>query len=292
MIFERLPRKMIPLSNSKSLTLHEGEMLSESSLRQIRRLRDELNTHRIYQAVQSLDDLRVFMAHHVYAVWDFMSLLKFLQQELAPLRQPWTPGTNTAVRRFINEIVLEEESDRGPSGPDGQSTYMSHFELYTQGMVEIGADPLPVTRFANLAAEQGIARALDTSTNVPRTAAAFMRTTFSLIDSSKPHVVGAAFAFGREQVIPEMFRSLLARIGIAESQASAFHYYLQRHIHLDEGQHGPLAMLMLEQLIGEDTERQMEAEQAALKAIQTRITFWDGVVEAIQSPHADRRLAS
>ncbi len=267
-------------------------MLPKSSLSRIRLLRDALNAHRVYQAVQDLDDLRAFMAHHVYAVWDFMSLLKFLQQELAPSRQPWAPGANTAVRRFINEIVLEEESDAGPSGPDGQSTYMSHFELYAQAMVEIGADPLPATRFVALAAEQSVPRALDLSTGVPRAAADYMRTTFSLNGSGKTHMVGAAFAFGREQVIPEMFRSLVAQMGIVESQAPTFHYYLQRHIHLDEGQHGPLAMLMLEQLIGGNASRQVEVEQAALQAIQARIAFWDGVVEAIQATRADRRLAS
>ncbi len=127
---------------------------------------------------------------------------------------------------------------------------------------------------------------------MPRAATAFMRTTFSLIGSGKPHMVGAAFAFGREQVIPEMFRSLLARMGIVESQAPTFHFYLQRHIHLDEGQHGPLAMLMLEQLIGGNASCQTEVEQAALQAIQARIAFWDGVVQDIQATRADRRLAS
>jgi len=200
-------------------------MLPESSLSRIRHLRDTLNRHPVYQAVQNLDDLRVFMAHHVYAVWDFMSLLKSLQQELAPSRQPWAVAANTAVRRFVNEIVLEEESDAGPPGADRQAAYLSHFELYTYAMAEIGVDPSPATRFANLAVEHGVTQALAISDGVPTPAAAFMRTTFSLIDSGKPHVVGAAFAFGREQIIPGMFRSLLKRMGTLESQAPAFDYY-------------------------------------------------------------------
>jgi len=263
-------------------------MLPESSLSRIRRLRSALNGHRVYQAVQDLDDLRVFMAHHVYAVWDFMSLLKALQQELAPSRQPWAAGSNTAVRRFINEIVLEEESDAGPPRPDGQTTYLSHFELYARAMAEVGADPSPATRFANLAVEHGVAGALAISGDVPPPAAAFMRTTFSFIGSSKPHMIGAAFAFGREQIIPEMFRSLLERVGIVESQAPTFDYYLKRHIHLDEGQHGPLSMLMLEQLMGGDGARQAEVEQAAVESIQARIALWDGVVEAISAGHPSR----
>lgn len=255
-------------------------------------LLEELDAHPVYRAVRTLGDARVFMAHHVYAVWDFMSLLKGLQAALAPARHPWAPTANAASRRFINEIVLEEESDLGPPVADGARTYASHFELYGEAMREIGADPEPAHRFAEHAARHGFASALAVFPDVPPPARQFMQTTFAFLATRKPHVVAAAFAFGREQVIPAMFRALLARMGVKQRRAPVFHYYLERHIHLDEGQHGPLALRMLEELIGDDATRRRETELAAVKAIRARIDLWDGVREAIAAAHRDRRLAS
>ena len=43
-------------------------------------LSEKLEEHALFSRIDSLDDLRFFMRYHVYAVWDFMSLLKKLQQ--------------------------------------------------------------------------------------------------------------------------------------------------------------------------------------------------------------------
>ena len=74
----------------------------------IKPLQDRLEEHPVYAKVQDLSGLRVFMQHHVFSVWDFMSLLKALQRELAPAETPWLPGRFSSAQRFINEIVLEE----------------------------------------------------------------------------------------------------------------------------------------------------------------------------------------
>jgi Conserved hypothetical protein len=65
-----------------------------------------------------------------------MSLIKYLQYTIAPTLYPWTPKGEGDVRRFINELVLEEESDE--TNIPGE--YSSHFELYHRAMEEIGAD--------------------------------------------------------------------------------------------------------------------------------------------------------
>jgi hypothetical protein len=255
--------------------------MAELNLEHIRPLREELNQHPIYESLRSIDDLKVFMRHHVFAVWDFMSLLKYLQQHIAPARTPWMPLGDPALRHLINQLVLEEESDVAP-GADGAPVYGSHFEHYCAAMDEVGADSAIPRRFLDLVREHGIDKALY-SDLVPLPARYFSETTFCFIREDKPHAAAAALAMGREQVIPEMFRHFLREVHISELQAPSFHYYLKRHIHLDEDFHGPLSLRLLEALCGGDAGKIDEAETAAEEAICARIRFWDGVLEAIQA---------
>ena len=248
----------------------------------IESLRVKLEAHPIYAAVQTLDDLRVFMQHHVYSVWDFMSLIKYLQHQVAPARWPWTPGKDASVQRFINELVLEEETDVALPGHEGHT---SHFMLYLAAMREIGANADVPARFVEIAGEQGIAAAL-ASGLAPAPSAAFTRTTFDFIDSGKPHTVAAALALGREHVIPSMFRAFLSRMAVTEAQAPSFHYYLNRHVHLDEDFHAPLSLRLLAALVGDDAAKWREAEAAADAAVDARLHFWDGVLAALPSQHA------
>ncbi len=245
----------------------------------IQRLRGRLDAHPIYAALTSLDDLRVFMQHHVYSVWDFMSLIKYLQHQIAPARWPWTPHGDASVQRFINELVLEEETD---VVQQGQTGHTSHFMLYLAAMREIGADAETPLSFVEQVASLGLAAALQSGLP-PASSVAFMRTTFEFIDSDKPHTVAAALALGREHVISAMFRALLARMTVAAEQAPSFHYYLNRHVLLDEDFHAPLSLRLLEVLCGEDAGKWQEAEAAALHAVDARLQFWDSVMHALPS---------
>lgn len=248
----------------------------------IESLRARLESHPIYAAVHTLDDLRVFMQHHVYSVWDFMSLIKYLQHEVAPARWPWTPTIDASVVRFINELVLEEESDVALPGREGHT---SHFVLYLNAMREIGANADVPMQFVQSVAEQGVTEAL-ASGLIPAPSAAFTGTTFAFLSSGKPHTVAAALALGREHVIPSMFRAFLSRMAVSESQAPSFHYYLNRHVHLDEDFHAPLSLRLLAGLCESDPVRWREAEAAADVAVQARMQFWDGVLKALPSQHA------
>ncbi len=254
-----------------------------AELRDIAELKAQLETHPLYARVRTLDDLRGFMQHHAYAVWDFMSLLKFLQREIAPAHTPWLPAKNPdsmAMQRFINEIVLAEESDEGLPDADGKPTYISHFELYLGAMEEVGANTRPVRAFVRAVKKHGIETAL-LRKDIPEPARRFMHTTFDLLASGKPHVVAAAFALGREQIIPSMFRALLADMQISKEQAPLFHYYLERHVHLDDEFHGPLSLKLLEQVCCSTRKKRCGTEKAARRAIRARIALWDGVLSAL-----------
>lgn len=242
----------------------------------IQSFKTQLEDHPVYAAVSTLQDLRVFMQHHVYSVWDFMSLIKYLQSQVAPASYPWVPRGDGDVRRFINELVLEEESDEAVGG----GHFSSHFELYQAAMAEIGADISVSQTFVETVPSQGVATALALP-GVPAPSATFTGHTFAFIDSGHPHEVAAALALGREHIIPCMFRAILSRIGVSEQQAPVFHYYLNRHIHLDEDFHAPLSLRLLNSLVGGDAEKHQQAVAAGQQAVSARLAFWDGVQAAI-----------
>lgn len=252
-------------------------MTIEITSETIAAFRKPLDEHPIYDAVATPADLRCFMAHHVYSVWDFMSLIKYLQSVVAPAQFPWVPQGDGNVRRFINELVLEEESDEISPG-----AFASHFELYHQAMAEVGADTAPSLNFVGVVQREGIDVALALP-GVPAPSRQFTATTFGFIRRNKPHEVAAALALGREHIIPGMFRAILKRMGVTEQQAPRFHFYLNRHISLDEDFHAPLSLRLLNGLCQNDPKRIDEAVEAANMAVAARVAFWDGVYRALKS---------
>ena len=242
-------------------------------------LKARLDQHPLYTAVRTPADLRCFMQHHVYAVWDFMSLLKYLQGAIAPVSLPWQPTGDaalTAAQRLINEIVLGEETDEGLPDANGQPSFISHFDLYLGAMQEVGADTAPVLAFLRQVKKKGVDKALRRA-DIPEASRRFMTSTFDVIDAGRTPAVAAAFALGREQVIPGMFRALLADLGISRQQAPLFHYYLERHIHLDGELHGPLSLNLLAHLCGDSAAKLRQVERAAKKAVKARVALWDAV---------------
>mgnify|MGYP000041083055 FL=1 len=100
----------------------------------IQATRTELLSHPVYARIKNLSDLQRFSESHVFAVWDFMSLLKSLQLNLTCVSLPWMPVGAADTRYLINEIVTGEESDVDQAG-----NRISHFELYLQAMNQMGA---------------------------------------------------------------------------------------------------------------------------------------------------------
>ena len=244
---------------------------------QLQPFRQRMVDHSVYRRLDTLADLRVFMEHHVFAVWDFMSLLKALQRELTCVELPWVPKGNPATRRLINEIVLEEETDLDP---EGQPT--SHFELYLRAMREAGADTAPVQRMlAALASGASVPEAL-AAAPAPASVQEFVKHTFAVIAGGQPHAIAAAFTFGREDVIPDMFRNLVDDLAQRfPGQLDTFIYYLNRHIELDEDHHAPLAHQMVRDLCGTDATRWQEATETARQGMAARVAFWDGIAAAL-----------
>lgn len=242
--------------------------------RDTQQLRQELMAHPVYRMVNSLDNLRVFMEHHVFAVWDFMSLLKRLQQLQTGIDVPWLPKPHRTVSRFVNEIVLAEESD-----DDDRGGYISHFELYREAMLECGASTNKIDSLTeSIAGGLDIGQAILECGAEP-SVAEFVRTTWSFIRSAKPHCLAASFTFGREDVIPDMFRRCVAALADEpDGRLERMKYYLARHIELDEVSHAPMAIKVMRELCGEDRRLWSEAGEAVRTALRSRIVLWDGIV--------------
>lgn len=241
----------------------------------------ELYAHPLLKGdvINSLDALHVFMEHHVFAVWDFMSLAKSLQHYICPSTTCWVPNRwiRSGAARLINEIILSEESDLDM---DGESS-ISHHDLYCQAMLEVGADPMALEDFVNCVTTDGVKYALENA-SLPAPSQRFMTRTFEFIDTGEPHVIAAAFCFGRENIIPEMFQRVASQLAISRVDAPKFHYYLERHIQLDGEHHGPAATQLVEALCDHDPVHIHEAEHAALEAIEARIRLWTEVEQAIK----------
>lgn len=238
-----------------------------------------LNEHRLLTGgVEfSIEDVRTFMEFHVFAVWDFMCLAKSLQKSICPAENIWVPSPlQRSCGRLINEIILGEETDESPWGD-----HMSHFDLYVRAMDELHADTSRINAFIHRLQTSQVMSVNQMLLDIPYVSQKFVNTTLNFVMSDQPHVIAAAFTFGRETVIPDMFTNLQDQL--SDIEAPAFKYYLQRHIDLDGDAHGPAALKLIDALCEGDPTKEREVHSAALQAIESRKRFWDDVVLAIET---------
>jgi hypothetical protein len=243
----------------------------------IQATRTELLSHPVYARIKNLSDLQRFSESHVFAVWDFMSLLKSLQLNLTCVSLPWMPVGSADTRYLINEIVTGEESDVDQAG-----NRISHFELYLQAMNQMGASTSGIqSLISSLQNGNSIVEAI-AETDLPESVKRFLTFTFEVIQDAPVHVQAAVFTFGREDLIPDMFMRILEQLH-AESpeQLSIFHYYIERHIEVDGGHHTHLAQQMVASLCGNDPQKWQEAIDASLKSLEIRKVLWDGIVQSL-----------
>lgn len=242
-------------------------------------LRNQIVQHPVYARIKTLEHLRCFMQHHVYAVWDFMSLLKALQNVLTCTQVPWFPVGDAETRFLINEIVVGEESDVDMNGER-----KSHFEMYLQAMQKSGADILPVTGLMEHVQKQNNIMAAIGQAPIPEAARSFLHFTFDLIASGKTHVLAAVFTFGREDLIPGMFHTLVNDLNrVFPDEIAEFKYYLDRHIEVDGDHHSHLALKMTALLCGENTVFWDEALASVRQALHMRIQLWDAVLHQVST---------
>ena len=240
--------------------------------------KDLLLHHSLYEKVKTIDDLHLFLENHIYAVWDFMSLLKALQQKLTCTTTPWFASSNPETRYLINEIVLAEESDLSFNGKR-----LSHFEMYVEAMQSCGANTKEVQAFLQKVVENKNIFITIKQSNLHSNIKSFLDFTFKIIEEGKTHKIAAAFTFGREDLIPNMFTAILKNFqkNFPETNLSELIYYFERHIKLDTDEHGPMAMQMITELCKEDPIKWAEVEEIAIQSLEKRVGLWDAIEEKI-----------
>lgn len=238
--------------------------------------KQEVLEHPLYRSLGSPADVRTFMRYHIYAVWDFMSLLKELQRRFTDTSRIWHPRPNAKLCRMINQIVLVEEADQLEDG-----TVISHYDLYVQAMKEAGSWN---EEFESFYEYSQISNQLDVAQLAPNPhVEEFLRETFRAIDQGKDHEVAAYFFVGRESLIPDMFLKVVDGLVKGDDAFETFLIYLERHIQVDGDEHGPLAAQMLEELSGADAQKWQEASQSAVRALRARKILWDGALASLSS---------
>ncbi len=250
----------------------------------IKGLREQLTHHRLYTLLAEVEDIQVFMEKHVYAVWDFMSLLKALQNHLTCNTIPWKPVKNAKTARFINEIVFGEESDVNELGVP-----KSHFEMYLEAMQEVGANTDKILSIVD--STNSLADIFDifSKANLKKAEQEFLEFTFNLIQTNAIHKIAAAFTFGREDLIPDMFIEIINKSNQEAGKGfPKLSYYLKRHIEIDGDEHGPLSLEMVSELCGQDDKKWEEATTVAVEALQKRIELWDEIADEIEAKQSQQ----
>lgn len=245
----------------------------------IKEYKNQLLTHSLYEKVKTIDDLHHFLENHIYAVWDFMSLLKALQNKLTCTTTPWLPIGNPEIRYLINEIVVAEETDLTLDGKRS-----SHFEMYIDAMTQCGASTTQINAFLqNVDSTKNIFVSIKQSDLHPNVKA-FLDFTFRVIEQGKPHEIAAAFTFGREDLIPSMFTEILKNFqtNFPETDLSKLIYYFERHIELDADEHAPMAMQMITELCENSEQKWKEVEEVSIQALEKRIGLWNAIEEQLE----------
>ena len=239
--------------------------------------RSVLVNHPLYNKIDSIDAIRIFMETHVFAVWDFMSLLKRLQLELTCASIPWIPVGNPITRRLINEIVFGEESDVDQNGQA-----VSHFELYIRAMKDVGADTSAINSFIKQIKQGKSWENALLNSGASQAAIQFVRNTMACVEHAPIHVVAGVFTYGREDLIPDMFISIVRELSEkGHSGAQTLVYYLERHIEIDGDEHGPMALRMIEELCEGDLTKKQESVHAAKQALENRVELWDAIADTL-----------
>ena len=149
-------------------------------------------------------------------------------------------------------------------------------------MSQLSANTNEINDFIELIASGNSVQYSLSEINIDSKVADFVKYSFSIIETNKPHLIASAFTFGREDIIPDMFIGILKNSDSKNKLYNKLTYYLERHIELDGDEHGPLALEMISELCENDDQKWHEVLLVAKESLKKRISLWDAINDLIQ----------
>ena len=190
--------------------------------KQIKPLRDQLMDHPLYISIREKEDLRIFMEGHVYAVWDFASLINGLCTRLTHL------GDHSELD---NESLLALLSAITNQGPETEGKPFGLFSDYRNAMQLAGASTFEIDDLVNRVRQGTPPERAILDSKLPGYVVQFLDHTFSILRENNLVVMAATFAFGRGGLIPELFSRMVdKRVQEGDESLTGLQAYLNGYI--------------------------------------------------------------
>ncbi len=244
---------------------------------EISELRNQLQNHKLYNSLKSIDDIKVFMEYHVFAIWSFALLLNNLQINMTEVRTSSISLEKSTDSVLINETVLEEEIETNKV-----SQTQSHFEIYFDAMRQADARTNEINNFIKLIQFNNSVNYSLNKTNIDKRVADFVKFSFSVTKTNKPHLIASALIFGQEEVIPGMFIEILRNVDSENKFYNKLKYYLQGHIDLDIDKQRPLSIKIVSEICNNNQQKWDETITIAKQSLEKRIALWDAINHLVQ----------
>jgi len=259
------------------MILRSLQIPRNAQLKEIERLSFKLASHPLYHSVKTAADIRMYLEHQVWCVWDFMALLKAIQTHFLSSSLNWIPPVDAMTGYCIYGILLSEETDIDETG--GKRS--SHFETFLRAMTQAKADRTAIDRFISALREGKKIEDALTLAKPPTASRKFVNVTLK-IARGPIHGAVAAFCLSREGIIPDMFTTFLRNLAVKEN-LSIFEWYLRHHVAVDSESHGPQSARLFEHVVGDDAKKLSESLETAREALAARLLFLNKICEALPS---------
>lgn len=246
-------------------------------LNEIEDLKSELAAHCLYTKLQHMEDIHIFMEHHVFAVWDFMSLAKALQLHLDATQVIEKQTDNSKILGFVNGILTGGETD-----PNKKEIVLSHLEMYLELMDEIGANTTNIKKLiASSAAGLDIHEAMQIA-QLTDEQQRILNFTQTIIATNEIHKIAVAATLVPEGMISNRFLKILKETEERDNLlVPKFKNYLNRYKAIDGNDYGLLSLEMVTHFCDSDGKKWVDILDIAMKTLSHRIYLWDAIVDEI-----------
>ncbi|KOY51772.1 DUF3050 domain-containing protein [Polaribacter dokdonensis] len=234
----------------------------------------------LYSSIENKKDVKSFMENHIFAIWDYMSLMRALENNLRDNSVPWFPSNNGKNLKILYKILDEEEYTIDASG-----SVKSYFEMYLEAMEEIGANTSDIL---NILSHSKTINLIDEALNLTGMnieSFYYTRFIYTIIKSQKPHLMAIVFALSKELVSKVLILEDFCRKDFSNKYDKTL-FLINKLKAVNSKNYNSNAFKLASDFIGEDPQKLMEAKRAALNCVRYRDLHIEGIARSIQKQKA------